>query len=442
MRIAAAIVLDQNRHSLNESGLGVMSTERLRECDCLVVGTGPAGLIAALAMAAAGLDTIVAGPPLDPVTAARDTRTTALFTGSVTLLANLSIWPHLAGSAVPLLAIRLIDDTGAIWRAPEVLFRARELDLPAFGANVDNVDLLRALYDRVGEESRLAVVAGNVVAGFETGDGGTIVALDDGRRIAARLVVGADGRNSLCRAEAGIAIRQSPYPQSALATRFAHARDHEGISSELHRPTGPLTTVPLAGRQSSLVWVETPEEADRLEAIGEHDFITTLEERLQGFLGTITSIGPRAAFPLSRMVAERMGARRIALVGEAAHVIPPIGAQGLNLGLRDIAVLAELVGDARTNGDDIGGGKLLAAFDRARRGDVAGRVNMVDALNRSLISGFLPLHLVRGAGLHALDRIGWLRRLVMQEGLQPSGRLPRLMRDDATPAGVVSAAPA
>ncbi|MBN9266003.1 MAG: hypothetical protein BGN89_00435 [Alphaproteobacteria bacterium 64-6] len=394
-------------------------------CEVLVVGTGPAGLVAALAMAQAGLTTIAVGPAIDP---ARDTRTTALFTGSVALLKNLGLGALLCPAMVPMTGLRLIDDTGGIWRAPEVLFRAGELGLSEFGINIDNAALNTALFTAARAQDGLQLVEGTVASDFQSDDKGVTVKLGSGDTISARLIVGADGRGSLCRREAGIEASTSPYPQSAVATRFHHTRPHDGISSEFHRPAGPLTTVPLTGLESSLVWVETPEEARRLMALDEPAFIHELDHRLQGLLGTVTSIGPRASFPLTRMTADRLGARRIALIGEAAHVIPPIGAQGLNLGLRDIATLVELVTRARSLGADIGGDAVLKAYDTERRGDVATRATMVDTLNRSLISDFLPLHLVRGAGLHALNTIPWLRRLVMREGLHPSGRMPALMR--------------
>ncbi len=394
-------------------------------CDVLVVGTGPAGLVAALAMAQAGLATIVVGPAMDP---ARDTRTTALFTGSVALLHNLGLGPALVPSMVPMTGLRLIDDTGGIWRAPEILFRAGELGLTEFGINIDNATLNTVLLAAARTQRGLRLIEDTVAPGFGLGANTTTVKLGGVGTISTRLVVGADGRSSLCRREAGIEAPTSPYQQSAVATRFHHTRPHDGISSEFHRKAGPLTTVPLAGLESSLVWVETPEEARRLMALDEAAFIQELNGRLQGLLGAVTAIGPRASFPLTRMAADRLGARRIALIGEAAHVIPPIGAQGLNLGLRDIATLVELITRARGLAADIGGETVLEAYETERRSDVASRAAMVDTLNRSLISDFLPLHLVRGAGLHALNTIPWLRRLIMREGLHPSGRVPALMR--------------
>jgi 2-octaprenyl-6-methoxyphenol hydroxylase len=376
-------------------------------------------------MANAGLATIAVGPAVAPE---RDTRTTALFTGSVALLKNLGLGARLAPAMVPMTGLRLIDDTRSVWRAPEMLFRAEELGLEQFGINIDNAALNRALLDATCAQPGLQLIDDTVAPDFQSDETSASTRLTGGGAISTRLIVGADGRGSLCRREAGIETQTSPYPQTAVATRFHHTRAHDGISSEFHRLAGPLTTVPLSGKQSSLVWVETPEEARALMDLDEATFMRRLEERLQGLLGAITSIGPRASFPLVRMTANHLGARRIALIGEAAHVIPPIGAQGLNLGLRDIATLVELVTRSRQLGADVGGDGVLSAYDTERRGDIATRATMVDTLNRSLISDFLPLHLVRGAGLHALNTLPWLRRIVMREGLHPSGRLPELMR--------------
>jgi 2-octaprenyl-6-methoxyphenol hydroxylase len=184
----------------------------------------------------------------------------------------------------------------------------------------------------------------------------------------------------------------------------------------------------MSGPSSSLVWVERPEEAARLKDLPQDLFADELEQRLQGLLGTISGIGPRAIFPLSGLTADRLAAQRVALVGEAAHVLPPIGAQGLNLGFRDAAVLAEVAGSAKASGGDPGADSVLAEYARRRAGDVLSRTMAVDLLNRSLISGFLPLHLARGAGLHLLGAFPALRHLVMREGMQPSSSLPRLMQ--------------
>jgi 2-octaprenyl-6-methoxyphenol hydroxylase len=189
-----------------------------------------------------------------------------------------------------------------------------------------------------------------------------------------------------------------------------------------------LTTVPLAGNASSLVWVERPDRAEVLLALDDRAFAQELQSALASALGEVMAVGPRASFPLSGVAADVLGARRVALVGEAAHRLPPIGAQGLNLGLRDAAWLADLVADAVAEGADPGAPHVLRAYDDARRADVLSRTAVVDTLNRSLIADWLPADLARSAGLAALKTIGPLRRLFMREGMGPGGRLPRLMQ--------------
>jgi 2-octaprenyl-6-methoxyphenol hydroxylase len=398
-----------------------------RDIRCAVVGGGPAGLITALALAHEGIAARLVHPAPPKAAAACDPRTTALFGASVELLRNLGIWAHLDPNAAPLTGLRLIDDTGALLRAPEQLFAARELGLEAFGFNVDNQDLSAALQIAVEASDRLEPVAGEVT-GLERRDNRIILQLGSGRSLDASAAIAADGRNSVTRTGAGIAVTRWSYPQSAIVTRFRHARPHDGISNELHRQAGPLTTVPLPGQQSSLVWVEEPNEAARLMQLPPETFARELELRLQGLLGTIRDVAARAVFPLSGLTADCLWSHRIALVGEAAHVLPPIGAQGLNLGLRDAATLAEEAAIGRTAGRDPWDDATLDRYDRRRRADVLTRTICVDLLNRSLVSGFLPLHLARGAGLHLIGAVPWLRHLVMREGMQPSLHLPRLMQ--------------
>ena len=205
-------------------------------------------------------------------------------------------------------------------------------------------------------------------------------------------------------------------------------RSHNGISTELHCAAGPLTVVPMPGNVSSLVWVERAAEARRLQGLSDTEFKTELSAHIAPLLGSLGPIGPRRVFPLSGMTATAFGQNRVGLIGEAAHVIPPIGAQGLNLSFRDAATLAELAGEARDRGDDIGSAAVLAAYERRRRPDAASRVWTIDLLNRSLLSGLLPVHLARGAGLAALNAFAPLRQLLMREGMTPSYATPALMR--------------
>jgi 2-octaprenyl-6-methoxyphenol hydroxylase len=399
-----------------------------RTVDAAVAGAGPAGLAAALALEHAGLSVALVAPA-PPPGAGQDTRTTALFGGTVELLRHLGVWSALEPLSAPLVALRIIDDTGGLLRAPETVFRAEELGRAAFGYNIENSDLNRVLADRVAALPRSITRlvspvrdltwSGNLVSVSGTADIG---------QLACRLVVGADGRNSVCRTAAGIAARRWSYPQSALAVRFRHTRPHEGISTEFHRRSGPLTTVPLPGLWSSLVWVEMPAEAERLRALPEDGFVASLEERLQGLLGSIEAVGPRTVFPLVGLTSDPLARNRVVLVGEAGHVIPPIGAQGLNLGFRDVAWIAELAGKAVSAGGDPGSPGVLEAYLSARTGDVSSRTLAVDVLNRSLLADLLPVDLVRGLGVLALNALPALRRRVMQEGIGPAGELPRLLR--------------
>jgi 2-octaprenyl-6-methoxyphenol hydroxylase len=397
--------------------------------DAAVVGGGPAGLAAALALDRCGIAAaLVASPP--QTGAPPDTRTAALFGGSVQLLRSLGVWDRLAPLSAPITAIRIVDDTGGLLYAPETSFKAADAARETFGYNVPNQGLVEALWDAVGRAPFLTATAnGARLARLDTGDGCSHLTLTDGSTIATRLVVAADGRQSICRAAAGIATKSWHYDQSAVACTFTHSRPHRNISTELHRPAGPLTTVPMPGLASSLVWVERPAEAERLTGQTDAQFRLELETRLQGLLGSIGEIGPRRAFPLAGLTAETFGRRRVALVGETGHVIPPIGAQGLNLGLRDAATIADAAADAIAHGRDPGGDAVLAAYAEARMTDVTSRVWTVDVLNRSLITDLVPVHLLRGAGIAALKLVGPLRRLLVREGLQPTGAVPRLMQE-------------
>jgi 2-octaprenyl-6-methoxyphenol hydroxylase len=401
--------------------------------EAVVVGAGPAGLAAALALAALGAEVVVAAPAYDPARAEADRRTTALLPDSIELLKNLGVWAICAGQSAPLEGVRIVDDRGGLLRAPEVLFKAEELELASFGANIANSALNGALFAAASEASGLRWLPTSGVVKVEPDERSVHLQLAEGNTLRAALAVAADGRNSIVRAGAGIATRTWTYGQAAIAATFRHTRPHAAITTELHRRAGPLTTVPLPGNASSLVWVEEPAKAGRLAGLDDQTFLSELAARLHGLLGSLGDVSPRAIYPLAGLDAARMGQNRVALTGESAHVIPPIGAQGLNLGLRDAAALAECVSNARVQGRDIGGPETLEAYHAARAGDVLTRTVSVDLLNRSLLTDFLPAQALRGLGLHLLANVAPLRRLAMRGGLTAAGQLPRPMRPGALP---------
>ena len=398
-----------------------------------MIGAGPTGLTAALALSASGVEVAIAAPPYDAARLATDRRTTALLPGSIELLKNLGVWETCHQHGAPLAGVRIVDDRGGLLRAPEVLFSAQEVGLACFGVNIPNAALNAALHAKVSTAERLHWVPTSAVVAVEPGDDRVAVSLAEGHCLKGALAVAADGRASLARRAAGIATRAWSYGQTAIATTFLHARAHAFITTELHRRAGPLTTVPLPGDTSSLVWVEEPSVAAHLAALDKAGFLAELATRLQGLLGALSDVGPVAAYPLSGLSASCLAQNRIALVGETAHVLPPIGAQGLNLGLRDAAMLAECVAAAHARGEDIGGRTTLKAYHGARAADVLSRTLSVDLLNRSLLDDFLPVQALRGLGLHLLANVTPVRRMLMRGGLEVPGRLPRLMQPAMRP---------
>ena len=399
-----------------------MGTAREFSSEIAVVGGGPAGLVCAIALKAAAVDTILIAPPAKP-----DHRTTALLSGSVTALETLGAWPACLQHAAPLKKLRIVDDTQRLFRAPEVFFDAAEIGLDAFGYNIENRYLLAALEARAAE-LRLPRIAVPALAIKPDADGVTIEYASREARV--RLVVGADGARSLARDAARIATRRRSYPQTAVTLNLAHARSHDDTSTEFHTENGPFTLVPLPGRRSSLVCVLDPARAAELAALNNSALSAEIERRAHSLLGTMRVEPGRGIFPLAIETAEAFARARIALVGEAAHVVPPIGAQGLNLGLRDGATLAEIVADAQRQSLDIGAPDVLARYDRQRRADATSRSIAIDILNRSLLTDFFPAHGVRGLSLYLVDRIGPLRRALMREGVMPAASQPRLMRGE------------
>ena len=394
--------------------------------EVVVVGGGPVGLTAAIALAGAGVEAALVAKPAR----ATDNRTTALVQTSIAALETLGVWQRCRADAAPLRVMRIIDDTSRLLRVPQVEFVAAEIGLDAFGCNIENRFLVAALDAAARALPALALIddeAKTVVIGESC----VTVALAGGGALEARLAIGADGARSLCRQAAGIATVDHSYPQTALTLNLGHSREHHDVTTEFHTEGGPFTLVPLPGRRSSLVLVTGREEAAGLSTLASGDMAIELERRSHAILGKIAPEPGRGLFPLSAKTARRLADRRVALVGEAAHVLPPIGAQGLNLGLRDAAVIAEIVVAARRDGHDVGACDVTDRYDHARRADVTTRALAIDVLNRSLLWDLLPLQGARGLGLLLMDRIGPLRRAVMREGVAPAAAQPRLMRGEA-----------
>ncbi len=376
--------------------------------DAIVIGGGPAGFAAALALA--GRDrriAVVAGrrPPV------RDGRCIALMNDALGTLAALGLGEERFPAATRLAAIRIIDATDALLRAPPVTFKAAEIGQDRFGLAIPAFEIATALR-QAAQAAGIAPIDA-AAAGLALGAETATVRLDNGETLSGRLVVGADGADSAVRRQAGINARAWSYPQVALTFIVAHRRDHDDISTEFHTREGPFTLVPNGDHESSVVWMVAPERAKRLLALDDAAFALAAERQCASILGAFTLKAPRGQFAMRGVLTPNPTGQRTALVGEAAHVFPPIGAQGLNLGLRDVKALA----GAAKGAADIGAAEVLRRYAEARRFDLVSRTAAVDALNRSLLSSLLPVRLARGAGLALLHHVGPLRRAVMRAGV-------------------------
>jgi 2-octaprenyl-6-methoxyphenol hydroxylase len=396
--------------------------------ELIVVGGGLTGLTLAIACADAGLEVAVVDRE-DPATIVAepfDGRTTAVAYGSMQVLDGIGLWPLLAKSAEPILEIRVADAASSLF----LHYDHRDIGSAPLGHIIENRALRRALLERARTWHSLRHLAPLAVERVERRPEAAVAYLADGQVLRGELVAACDGRASPLRRAAGIKTIAWDYPQVSIVCTVRHELPHRGVAVEHFLPGGPFAILPMTGQRSSIVWTERAALAPSLLALDEPGFANELRRRFGDFLGAVEVVGPRWSYPLSLLHAQRYTAPRLALVGDAAHVIHPIAGQGLNLGIRDGAALAELVVDARRLGLDIAQGEVLARYERWRRFDNLTLAAVTDGLNRLFSNAVPPVRLARDVGLAIVDRLPPLKRLLMRHAMGMVGELPRLVRGE------------
>lgn len=404
-----------------------MSTQHAT--DLIISGGGVPGLALACLLAPLGLRVAVIDPaPFTGLSAAKpDSRTAALMQGSIAIIRATGAWEACVPFGAELRTLRIVDENAPRRKKIQADFNAPEIDLPAFAVNMPNGILRAALCDVAAADKNIILLPGRRLRDYTAAHNVTAT-LDDGTVLTAPLIVGTDGRHSRVREIAGIAARTHDFKQAAITCLLRHSRAHEFISTEFHRLGGPFTLVPLPGKQSSLVWVEDTATAEKLMRLPRAAFVQTLQDRTNGILGTVTMDGTPTCWPLTGLRVARLSAPRMILAAEAAHVLTPLGAQGLNLSLRDIATLAELIADAARLGVDIGGASVREAYERRRATDVDGHIIGTTGLSHMVATTHPALHGLRRAGLRLVHGIAPLRTLAMQKGLAPQDHQSRLLQ--------------
>jgi len=390
--------------------------------DILISGGGVAGLTAAAAFGAAGFR-VICVDPTPPVTSMEaegaDLRTTAFLQPSLPVLRAAGLWERLEPHAAPLQIMRIID-AGGEYPDPRIVkdFDAADISDQPFGWNLPNWLLRREMVARLSDLPNVSFRPGLATTALLTREAEALATLSDGTRIAARMVIAADGRTSTIREALNIPVKTTRYGQKALAFAVTHPIPHRNISTEIHRSGGPFTLVPLPDRDgkpcSAIVWMETGPNAERLANLPVAAFEEEMNTRSCHILGPLTLVSRRSLWPIISQIAARMSGERTALMAEAAHVLPPIGAQGLNMSLADLRSLLDL---AEQDRDGIGSTKMLDAYHRSRHLEVQARVTGVDALNRASMMGAQGLRDLRATALNALYSVAPVRKTLMRAGL-------------------------
>ncbi|MBL0849073.1 MAG: FAD-binding protein [Candidatus Liberibacter ctenarytainae] len=375
--------------------------------DVIVVGGGLAGSLVALGAARKGLSTAL----VSPLSHFQDLRTTMLMDEGICFLKEIGVWDSLQHAATPISAIKILDMTGSLISAPDAIFQSSEIGLESFGYNFSNHALMTILKQEISRNALIHCFDA-VVDEVQVEEKEVSVLLSTGERMTSRLLVGSDGRHSHIRKKLCFGEKQWLYPQTALVFNFKHSIPHNGLCTELHKFPGTMTQVPMMDNCSGFVWIMEPQEAKLYMKIPLEELSRKMEQSLYSFLGAIEIITEVQSFPLSGMISHRFGQGRVILVGESAHSLPPICAQGFNLSMRDVIVLLDLIRNNQTSFKNVGD-----RFHAIRRGDIIKRVIGTDLFNRSLFSKYPFLQILRAGTCHALERITPLRHLVMRKSL-------------------------
>jgi 2-octaprenyl-6-methoxyphenol hydroxylase len=360
-----------------------------------------------------------------------DARASALSAASKGLLSVLGLWPALAANAQAITRIEITDSAlDAARRFPFLDFDSELHPGEAGASMIENGDLDRVLLAAIAAEPAIVAIAPDSVVDFVSGPVGVTATLGSGRQLEASLLVAADGKRSRLRERAGIKCVGWSYPQIGIVTTVKHAKPHDGKAVQHFLPSGPFAMLPLTGNRSSVVWTEETAKGAAIMAADEADFVAELGKRFGHTLGDIALAGPRQSFPLDFQVARSFVAERLALVGDAAHAVHPLAGQGLNIGLRDVAALTEIVVESARLGLDLGAHALLERYERWRRFDSAFSATVMDGLNRLFSNDNLPLRAFRDFGLSLVDQAPWLKRVLVREAAGLGGNVPRLLKGE------------
>ncbi len=401
------------------------------DADILIAGGGLNGPALALALAQGGLRVTVidARPAPARAEAGFDGRAYALAIASKRLLQAIGVWTAVAGHSQPILKIKASDGHAGEGAAPFFLaFDSDEIEEGPMGFMLEDRFLYAAFLAAMANEPRITLLSGETVIAQDARPHGVTVTLASGKTLTGRVLVGCDGRGSGVAARAGIRRQGWGYGQTALVTAIRHEKDHDGTAQQFFMPSGPLAILPLpGGHHSSIVWSETDANAAAIQALDDAGYLAALRPRFGDFLGKIALAGARFTYPLSLSLAETFVSRRVALVGDAAHGVHPIAGQGLNLGLRDVGALAEVLVTAARRGEDIGSDVVLEGYQRWRRFDSTALALGMDTVNKLFSNDNPILRLGRDLGLGLVSAMPGLRRRFIRQAAGLQGDLPRLL---------------